>query len=146
MANVRRLISPQDWQKRQLDTLNAVGQANYKLGVQNPRKDPIQAGIAAEDSWRNGLKAAQDRNARVKGLEKTNMAEWAGYAENIGAGKLVEGVTKRAAKVSKFLTSYVPLLTDTVQKLDQMPTATASDRNAKVIANLEALRALKGQA
>lgn len=146
MAQVRRIISPQDWQKRQIDTLNAVGQSNYKLGIQNPKKDPIQAGIAAEQAWRNGLKAAEDRNARVKGLEKTNIAEWAGYAENIGASKLVEGVTKRAAKVNKFLTGYVPLLTDTVTKLDSMPTATTSDRNAKVIANLEALRALKGQA
>ncbi len=146
MAQVRRLISPQDWANRQIGTLKAVGETNYKQGIQNPKKDPIQAGIAAEDKYNNAMRAALEEKRRVKGLENTNMAEWAGYAENIGAGKLVSGVVQRQAKVNKFLTGYVPLLTDTVQKLDAMPTATTSDRNAKVIANLEALRALKGQA
>jgi len=146
MAAVRRLISPTDWANRQISTLKAVGEANYRQGIQNPKKDPIQAGIAAEDKFANAMRTALENKTRAAGLGRTNMAEWAGYAENIGAGKLVEGVTKRIAKVNKFLTVYVPLLTDTVSKLDAMPTTTTSDRNAKVIANLEALRALKGQA
>ncbi len=146
MAQVRRLISPTDWAYRQVNTLKAVGETNYRAGIQNPKKDPIQAGIAAEDKYANAVRQAIDNQSRAKGLSKTNMAEWSGYAENIGASKLVDGVVKRQAKVNKFLTAYVPLLSDVVSKEDAMPTATTGDRNAKVIANLEALRALKGQA
>ena len=143
---VQRLISPAAWKDRQIAALKANGQTNYAQGIQNPKADPIESAKAAKGAWENGLKAAMERNAFTKGLDRTNIQEWQGYAANIGASKLVEGVTKREAKVSKFLNTWQPALASALTNLDSMPTDTANDRDQKMLANVKALRAMKGTA
>jgi hypothetical protein len=130
-VTIRRLISPTDWQNRQINTLKAVGEANYRVGVTTPKKDPIAAGIAAEGKWANAMQRAIQDGTRAKNLGETTAAEWESYATNIGAGRLVDGVVRRQAKISNFLQAYVPELTNILGTIDQMPTATASDRNGK---------------
>ena len=61
-ATVKRILSPDEWRKKQLDTLRAVGEANYKIGIASPKKDPIAAGIAAEDKWADRVRKAIEEN------------------------------------------------------------------------------------
>lgn len=143
---VTRILSPTDWKERQINTLKQVGEANYAVGITKPRKDPIAAGIAAEGKFNNAMKKALDSRARAHGLEGTTMQEWGAYTENIGRGRLVEGVTKREAKITGFLQTYQPLLADHVGKLDALPVDTDGDREQKVLANLRGLKALHGKA
>lgn len=142
---IQRLISPSAWKERQIAALKSTGQANYTQGITNPKADPIAEAIKAKGAYENGVKQAIDRNAFVKGLEKTSFQEWQGYASNIGAGKLVDGVVKREAKVAKFLNAWQPELTSVVTALDAMAKDTASDRDAKMLANVKALRELRGK-
>ena len=58
MATVTRVISPTAWKDRQIDTLKAVGKKNYEVGIAKPRKDPIQAGIDAEEKYADNTKKA----------------------------------------------------------------------------------------
>jgi len=146
MSTVTRILSPTDWAKRQIDTLKSVGEANYAIGIAHPHKDPIAAGIAAEGKYANAMKKVVDEKRRAEGLSDVSMAEWYGYANAIGKGRLVEGVDKRSAKVSKFVTAYQPLLVDHVSKLDAMAEATDKEREDKMLANLRGLKALKGKA
>lgn len=145
MVTVQRLISPQDWQARQLNALKANGQANYTLGISKPKKDPIAAGIAAEGKWANAMQQAIQNGTRSKKLQNVTAQEWETYARDIGAARLVDGVVRRQAKITSFLNAYVPELTNTLSSIDAMPTATASDRNQKMLAMVEALRAMRGQ-
>ena len=144
MVNVTRILPPDEWRKRQINNLKSVGQANYTQGIQMPKKDPIEAGIKAEDKWAARIKEAIDQKRRAKALAATNMQEWANYALNIGAGRLVEGVTKREAKVDKFIKAWAPLLADHVAKIDAMPAVTDSDMEQRMLENLRGLKALKG--
>jgi len=146
MATVTRILSPEDWKKRQLDTLKSVGEANYAVGIAKPAKDPIAAGIAAEDKYAAEVKKAIDAKSRAAALGKTTMAEWYKYSSELGKGRLVEGVTKREAKVSSFITSFQPMLSSHVGKIDAMPQATDGEREAKMLENLRGLKALKGKA
>jgi len=146
MATVTRILSPEDWKKRQLDTLKSVGEANYAVGIAKPAKDPIAAGIAAEDKYAGEVKKAIEAGSRKKALEKTTMAEWYKYSSELGKGRLVEGVTKREAKVSSFITSFQPMLTSHVAKIDGMAQATDGEREQKMLENLRGLKALKGKA
>lgn len=143
-VTVQRLISPTDWLNRQLNTLKAVGEANYRVGVTKPKKDPILAGVAAEGKWANAMQKAINDGTRAKQLADVTIQEWEGYATNIGAPRLVDGVVRRQAKISTFLNAYVPELTSILANIDAMPTATVSDRNQKMLAMVEALRALRG--
>ncbi len=143
MVQVTRILPPDEWKKRQLDTLRAVGQTNYSQGINRPKKDPIEAGIAAEEKWAARIREAIDEGRRKKALAATNMQEWFNYASQIGAGRLVEGVVKREAKVDKFVRAWQPILSDHVAKIDALPAVTDSDMENRMLENLRGLKALK---
>lgn len=143
-AVVTRLLKPEDWEKRQLGNLKAVGEANYAVGVASPRKDPIAAGIAAEDKYAAEVKKAIEEKRRQKALQATNMDEWYTYTTEIGKPRLVEGVVKREKEVKDFVNSWQPILLDHVSKIDVMPDVTDKDREERMLANLRGLKALKG--
>ena len=143
---ISRLPKPEDWVAKQLGTLKAVGEANYRKAITSPRKSPIAAGIAAEDKYANAMRAAIEKKARAAGLSAVTDDEWLTYAQNIGAGRLVDGVVKREPKVHKFVNAFQPLLADHLSKIDPMPNATLADRKAKMLANVDGLVALHGAA
>ena len=145
-AVVKRLLSPDEWKKRQIDTLKAVGEANYKVGIAGPKDDPIAAGIAAQPRYEAQMKKDEVLARRKAALEKTNMAEWYKYSSEIGAGRLVEGVTKREAKVGDFIRAFQPMLAEHVGKIDILADVTDKDREDRMLANLRGLKALKGKA
>lgn len=146
MANVKRVISPEEWKNRQLNTLKAVGRANYLTGISAPKADPIARGIETEPKFADAMRKAIDTGARKRGLEKTDMAEWYRYARDLGADKLVDGVVKREAKVTEFTSTFQPMLVSHLAKIDALPEATDSDRENKMLENLRGLKALKGKA
>jgi len=98
---ITRVLKPEDWREKQLGTLKAVGEKNYRKRIAMPKKSPIAAGIAAEEKWAQAIKEAIERGARKIGLSATTDEEWLGYATDIGAGRLVEGVVKRQLLISK---------------------------------------------
>ena len=144
MPTVTRILPPDEWRKRQINTLKSVGQTNYTQGIERPKKDPIEAGIAAEEKWAARIKEAIDQQRRKKALQATNMQEWYNYASSIGAGRLVEGVTKREAKVDRFVRAWQPVLQAHVEKIDTLPAVTDSDMENRMLENLRGLKALKG--
>jgi len=139
------LLSPEEWIKRQLDNLKAVGETNYGVGVAHPRRDPIAAGIAAEEKWAAQIKKAIEQERRKKALQATNIDEWYTYTTSIGKGRLVEGVTKREAEVREFVTAWQPMLVEHVEKIRKMPDVSDKDREERMLANLRGLKALKGK-
>jgi hypothetical protein len=144
MPQVTRILPPDEWKKRQIETLKAVGQRNYEQGINRPKKDPIEAGIAAEEKWAARIKEAIDEERRKKALMATNMQEWFNFAMNIGAGRLVEGVVKREVKVDRFVKAWQPILLDHVAKIDSLPAVTDADMETRMLENLRGLKALKG--
>jgi len=145
-VTVERLLPPDKWQERQLENLRARGEANYEVGIETPKKDPIKAGIAAEDKFADIMKKVIAEKRRKTGLEKTNMETWYEYASKIGKGRLVDGVVLREAKVADFITKFQPLLKDHLTKIDALPQVTDADREKRMLENLRGLKALKGKA
>lgn len=146
MATVKRVISPDEWAKRQIDTLKAVGRTNYLTGIASPKADPIARGIATEEKYAAATRKAIDEERRKHALEKTDMATWHKYAADLGADKLVDGVVKREGKVKAFTTAFQPLLTSHLAHVDALPEETDSDRENRMLENLRGLKALKGKA
>lgn len=143
---VKRVLDPEDWVEKQLATLEAVGRDNYIKGIQNPKKDPIEAGIAAQKKYENAMKDPEVLARREAGLRKTNIDEWTAMSEALGADKLVEGVLLRKHKVERFVKAYQPLLLKHLAAIDAMPNATEAEREKKMIANKRGLQKIKGKA
>jgi len=143
-AVVTRVLSPEKWIERQIGTLKAVGEKNYEVGIAAPKKDPIAAGIEAEDRYAAETKLAIEERRRAKALEATNIDEWYKYSSEIGKERLVDGVVKREKEVHDFVKPWQPILLDHLSKIDPMSTTTLKDRINKAVANMEGLAALRG--
>jgi len=143
-ATVQRILKPEDWIKKQLKVLEEVGEANYRLKIAFPKADPIEKGIAKEPKYAAEVKKAIAEERRKKALEATNIDEWYAYAQAIGAGRLVEGVTMREKEVHDFVKPWQPILVTHVGKIDVMPDVTDADRERRMLENLRGLKALKG--
>jgi len=142
---VRRLISPQEWVEKQQQGVTSVGQSRYTAGVNNPKKDPIEAGIAAQPAYDAAMSNPAIRQRRVAGLRRTNIQEWTAAATAKGANRYVEGATASRDKLARGIGRFHGFLTQHVASLDAMPAATPSDRERKMIENLRGLRSFKDQ-
>ena len=143
-AVVTRILKPEDWIDRQLTTLKSVGEKNYGVGISSPKKDPIAAGIAAEDVYAAETKLAIEERRRAKALEATNIDDWYKYSSQIGKGRLVDGVILREKEVHDFVRPWAPIITDHLSKVDPLSTVTLKNRVDKAVANMEGLAALRG--
>ena len=142
---VQRLIGPEAWVEKQINTLQAVGEANYREGVTRPKKDPIAAGIAAQGAYEAKMRDANVLKRREAGLRRTNMEEWGAMAERVGAPRLVQGVVERRFKVERAVGNLHSRLAQHLQRIDSMPNVTDADRERRMIENLHGLKAMKGQ-
>lgn len=143
--SVQRLIDPAAWVQKQIDTLSAVGETNYRQGITRPRKSPIGAGIAAQAKYEARMRDPEVLKRRESGLRATSDDVWASRAERIGAGRLVQGVVERRAKVEQKVQAYHGQLSQHLQRIDAMPDVTDSDRERRMIENLHGLKAMKGR-
>jgi len=145
-ATVQRVLPPDQWRRKQLDTLRSVGRRNYLTGIAFPKRDPIEAGKsdAAEARYAAEMRLVLDEKRRVKGLEPVSMDEWYRYARDIGADILVDAVVKREPKVARFVNSWQPQLVDHLSKIDPMSVETLEDRINKAAENIRGLAALRG--
>jgi len=143
-VEIKRLLPPDVWIKRQIGNLEAVGEANFREGIKRPKKHTIEEGIKAEKKYAEQLKKAIAEERRAKALKVVTLDEWYGYTEEIGAPRLVEGVVKRKAEVDKFVTKWQPILLEHVKKIDAMPEVTDPERERRMLENLRGLKALKG--
>lgn len=144
-VKITRLLPPKDWTEKQLGTLKAVGRRNYEKRIDIPKKSPIAAGIKAEDRYADEMRKVLEEGRRKRGLQATSDDEWHSYAKNIGAARLVEGVTKRKPEVDKFTSKWQPMLEDHLSKIDPMSTATFEERIDKAVSNMRGLKELKGK-
>jgi len=145
-ATVQRVLPPDKWREKQINTLKSVGRANYLTGIAFPKADPIERGKSdmAEKRYSATMRLVLDEERRKKALEPLTIDDWYPYARDIGAAILVDAVTKREAKVARFINTWQPLLVDHLSKIDPMSVETLEDRINKAAENIRGLAALRG--
>lgn len=143
---VQRLPNAADWVEKQIRTIQAVGEVNYREGITRPRKDPIAAGIAAQGAYEAKMRDPAVLKRREQRLRQTNMEEWAAMSERIGASRLVAGVVERKFKIERAVGALHGKLSAHLQRIDAMPNVTDADRERRMVENLKGLRAMKGGA
>jgi len=65
---------------------------DYKLGIQNPRRDWAAEAIAAKENWKAGIDAAAGKGLFEKGVAKAGSKKWQEKALKNGPGRFAEGV------------------------------------------------------
>jgi hypothetical protein len=65
---------------------------DYKLGIQNPKRDWAAETEAAAGNWKAGIDAAQAKGLFEKGVAKAGTKKWQEKALKKGPGRFAEGV------------------------------------------------------
>ena len=65
---------------------------DYKLGIQNPKRDWAAETEAAAGNWKAGIDAAQAKGLFEKGVAKAGTKKWQDKALKKGPGRFAEGV------------------------------------------------------
>jgi len=65
---------------------------DYKLGIQNPKRDWETETAAAEGTWKSGVDAAAAKGLFGKGVVKAGTKKWQDKALKLGPGRFAEGV------------------------------------------------------
>lgn len=65
---------------------------DYKIGIQNPRRDWATEAKAGEDNYKAGVDAAHAKGLFVKGIDKAGTGKWREKSLKKGPGRFAEGV------------------------------------------------------
>lgn len=65
---------------------------DYKLGIQNPRRDWKDETLAGKENWKAGVDAAAAKDLFGKGVTKAGTEKWRDRALKKGPGRFAEGV------------------------------------------------------
>lgn len=89
------------WQRN----ASAAGES-YKDGVSNPRRSWASAAALADDARKEGLAAADARDAFVKGVNAAGDAKWKKNATILGPARFRQGVQNAEAEFSAGFGKY----------------------------------------
>jgi len=131
-----------DWIDKQLARVRVSGD-DYKRGVENPQRDPIAAAKAANAKRIANLKASIEKKTWEKAMERVTMDDWKKKTLSLGVDRFVPGVEANVDKITKFVDSFQPKLQAVQNSIRAMPEETESQREARMLANVRAMRKLK---
>jgi len=90
---------------------------DYKLGIQNPKRDWKDETLAAAGNWKAGVDAAAQKGMFAKGVSKAGTDKWQKKALAVGPGRFAEGVYASKDEYEKGFAPY----RDAIEKVDLGP-------------------------
>jgi len=88
MAEIKALSNIRDKWTR----VTPMRTEDYKLGIQNPRRDWEAETMASKDNWKAGIDAAATKDLFAKGVAAAGTKKWKDKALKKGPGRFAEGV------------------------------------------------------
>lgn len=79
---------------------------DYRLGIQNPKRDWADETLAATDNYKLGVDAAHAKGLFAKGVRSAGSAKWKDKALKKGPGRFAEGVMVGASDYEKGFAPY----------------------------------------
>lgn len=115
---------------------------DYVVGMQNPRRDPVQAAVRASGKWANRVQEAINNRLYERGVRGQNYQEAVQIAISDGGAAFTQGVAKRESKVSRVFQDLAPRLGAVSQQIQSMPQDTEAQREQRLITAVRAMRAI----
>lgn len=118
---------------------------DWVRGMQNPKADFKAAAIAAAGKWANSVQDAITNGRFASGMGKVDANAAIQTAVSDNGSAYVAGIQKRKTKVGVAFNAVMPALGAISQQVRQMPQDTPTDREQRMLRNLQLVRALKGK-
>lgn len=135
------VISAEEWAEKQ--TKNAAAAADtWHKNVQRPRREPIQAAIAAAAKRKEKVLKSLEEGKWEKSMAKVDESVMYEVIRQTGPEGYRRGVQARAAKVLARAKELQPMVTALKLEIEQMPDVTDADREARMVANLRGMKVI----
>jgi len=128
-----RVIPPDEWAAKQTARATAAA-SDWEKNVSRPRKNPIEAAVAADAKRKDRLAEAEKQDKWKKKMSKVNLDEMYQTIKNVGASGYSAGISARAHKVERVAKELQPLVATLAASIDSMPQATDADREKRLLA------------
>lgn len=102
MAEIRPLSMIRDKWVR----VTPMRQEDYKIGIQNPRRDWAEEALEAVDIYKQGVDAAHAKGLYAKGVRDAGTSKWKDRSLRKGPGRFAEGVYMAGPDYEKGFAPY----------------------------------------
>jgi len=102
MAEIKKLGSIREKWAR----VTPMRTEDYKLGVENPKRDWADETEAAAGNWKMGIDSAHAKNLFPKGVRAAGSGKWRDSALKKGPGRFAEGVMIASPEYEKGFAPY----------------------------------------
>lgn len=116
--------------------------SDYVTGMQNPRRDPVQAAVRAAGKYANRVQEAIRDGSYEKGVRSQNYAEAVAVATSDGGAAYTAGIGKREAKIGRVFADLAPRMGALSQAIQNMPQDTEPQREQRLLAARRGMVAL----
>ena len=116
----------------------------YREGVLNPIRGAATAALAAADKRAEAVRRSLDNKTWEKAMATISDDYVKRKAADVGSGRYASGVEAAKDKIENFWNKWTPHLEEIRSKIQTMPDISDTDREARMIENLKAMRAKKG--
>ena len=141
--NVKVMATGQEMADKMIRNAGNAG-TDWLNGTLNPSRSPKAAAAAAAGKWKTGVKKAVANDAFAKGVAKIDEDQMAATIQAVGAAGYTSGIQARQAKIVAAFQRLQPKLLAIKNQIGSMPQATDADNEARMLANLRAMRGIKG--
>jgi len=102
MAEIKRLSAIREKWGR----VTPMRTEDYKLGIQNPKRDWAEETEAGKTNWKMGIDQAHAKDLFAKGVRAAGSGKWRDGALTKGPGRFAEGVMLAAPDYEKGFAPY----------------------------------------
>jgi hypothetical protein len=128
-----RVIPPEEWATKQTERA-AAASSDWEKNVMRPRKNPVEAAIAADGKRKDRLAEAEKMDKWRKKMAKVNLDEMYTTISNVGASGYAAGISARSHKVTRVAKELQPMVAALAASIDAMPQVTDVDREKRLLA------------
>ena len=136
-----RVLGADAWFKRYVKSAGDAA-TDWEERTLTPRKDPIQAAIAANGKRKDRLAQAEKDEKWLKTMNKRTVNDVFEGVQAVKAAGYASGVDAKKAKAERRIKELQPLTESLAKSLDQLSTATKKDRGDKMLAARDGMLAI----
>jgi len=132
-------LTPLQTAEKQIkNSKNAV--ANFVAGAMAVKEAPNAKAAKAKGKYLSGVQAAVDSGAYEAGNNSVSLASWQDAMSNKGSKNYPTGIDYAKQKIIDFHAAFDPFRDSVANRVNQMPSDTESERDQKMLANVQGLR------
>lgn len=128
--------------KKYLARTSAAGQ-DWADGIANTTKDIAANAVKAAPKYKANMMASLQNDTWAKRMSRVTTADIKAAVVAAGAGAYTGGISRRSSKIEKAFARVMPLIKANADKIQAMADITPADREARMLANLRGMRAIK---